>query len=281
MFIFFGTQKGCRCGMMNIDFTKMHGLGNDYIFLQGDIPACDLSALAREMADRHFGVGADGMVLILPSDTADFRMQMYNSDGSVGKMCGNAARCVGKYVYEKGLTDKTELTLETMSGIKPVRLTVKNGKVETVTVSMGAARDVKAHEPVMADSICYDAVTLSMGNPHCVIFTGDAAGAPVTTHGKMICEAPEFPDGVNVEFCEVVSPTHLIMRVWERGSGLTLACGTGACACAAAAICRGLALPNEEIRVDPDGGTLSIRVTDGDILMTGPAEFVYDGTYRK
>ncbi len=266
---------------MNIEFTKMQGLGNDYIFLTGEkeLPA-DLPAFAREISDRHFGVGADGLVLILPSETADFRMQMFNSDGSVGKMCGNAARCVAKYVYEKGLTDKTEITLETLSGVKPIYLTVKDDIVGDVTVSMGPPLSVRDHVRVTADGAVYDAVTVSMGNPHCVIFTDDAAGAPLTTHGKAISALPSFPGGINVEFCEVRSPSHLVMRVWERGSGMTLACGTGACACVVAAIARGLAKKDEDVLVELAGGTLSVRCTDRTVFMTGPAAFVCEGIYQ-
>ena len=256
-------------------FTKMQGLGNDYLYVYGEPESPE--SLSIKLSDRHFGPGSDGMIWISPSPLADFRMRIFNADGSEAKMCGNGIRCVGKYVYEKGYTDKTRLTVETLSGVKNLELQVAYGKVRSVTVEMGRA----AVSPERTVSACGEEVRLTpvdMGNPHAVIFTEDAEAAPLETLGKAIERHEDFPGGVNVEFVQVLGCSRLRMRVWERGSGVTLACGTGACASTAAAAARGLVAYGESVSVVLDGGTLTVTVEpDGRVKMSGPAEFVYEG----
>lgn len=272
-------------------FTKMHGLGNDYIYVnclkeQADNP----SELAVRLSDRHFGIGADGLILIKPSDEADFEMDMYNADGSSGKMCGNGIRCVAKYVYDKGLTDQTSLAIKTGSGIKRLELTVENGKTKLVRVNMGtpefradripAIADTEEiiNEPFWIDGREYPVTCVSMGNPHCVTFIKEDVG---TLHlagiGPFFENHKRFPDRINAEFVNVVDRKTLRMRVWERGSGETLACGTGACATAVAAIVNGLA--DEEVTVRLSGGDLLIRWDRkaDQVYMTGPATTVFEG----
>lgn len=273
-----------------MNFTKMHGLGNDYIYFYGDVEKPE--ELAVRLSDRHFGVGGDGIVLILPSDKADFRMRMFNADGSEGKMCGNATRCIGKYVYDKGLTDKTEITLETLSGIKHLKLTVTDGKVSLVSVNMGKPILTPAQIPVKMDGENiidrnitvrgkeYGITCVSMGNPHCVVFSDtDPADINLPEIGPIFENLPIFPDRINTEFVKVLSQNTLKMRVWERGSGETLACGTGACAVGVSAVLRGAAKRGEDITVKLIGGDLIINYADdGTVWMTGPAEFVFEGT---
>ncbi len=256
-------------------FTKMQGLGNDYLYVYGEPQSPE--SLSVKLSDRHFGPGSDGMIWISPSPLADFRMRIFNADGSEAKMCGNGIRCVGKYVYEKGYTDKTRLTVETLSGLKSLELQVAYGKVRSVTVEMGRA----AVSPERTLSVGGREVTLipvDVGNPHAVIFTEDAEAAPLETLGKAIEHHEAFPGGVNAEFVQVLGKNRLRMRVWERGSGVTLACGTGACASTAAAAARGLVSWGEPVSVVLDGGTLSVTASpDGQVKMSGPAEFVYEG----
>lgn len=257
-------------------FTKMHGLGNDYLYVFGEVPD-DIAALSVKLSDRHFGAGSDGMIYISRSQTADFKMRIFNADGSEAKMCGNGVRCVGKYVYDKGYTDNTHLRIETLSGIKELELAVQHGKVQRVTVQMGTT-SVRAEESLQigAQSLTY--LPVSVGNPHAVFFTDDAEAVPLETWGPQIEHHPDFPDGVNAEFVQVLSETELRMRVWERGSGVTMACGTGSCASAAAAVRKGYCRQGEPIAVHLDGGTLTITVgADGSVTMTGPAETVYEG----
>ncbi|HHV51131.1 MAG TPA: diaminopimelate epimerase [Clostridiales bacterium] len=257
-------------------FTKMHGLGNDYLYVFGEVPE-NAPELARKLSDRHFGAGSDGLIFISNSDKANFKMRIFNADGSEAKMCGNGIRCVGKYVYDKGYTDKIIVTIETLSGIRTLRLHVSDGKVKTVAVDMGMA---VAEKPVELD-VDGEKVLLtpvSVGNPHAVIFVDDMDSAPLTTLGPKIERHPFFPDGVNVEFVKVQEKNKLRMRVWERGSGVTMACGTGACASAMAAIAAKYCRYEEPIEVQLDGGKLEILIdTDNNVLMTGPAEFVYEG----
>lgn len=257
-------------------FTKMHGLGNDYLYVYGEVPE-DIAALSTRLSERHFGAGSDGMIYISPSEVADFRMRIFNADGSEARMCGNGIRCVGKYVYDKGYTDKQRLTVETLSGIKTLELGVSFGKVKSVTVDMGRA--VPSEELTL--TVGEEKVTVipvSVGNPHAVLFLETMETAPLTTLGPALERHEAFPDGVNVEFVQVLGREELRMRVWERGSGVTMACGTGACASAAAAVQKGLCEAGKPISVRLDGGTLKITVaTDGCVIMTGPAEFVYEG----
>lgn len=273
-------------------FTKMHGIGNDYIYFdctKEEIP--DPEALSIKLSDRHFGVGGDGIVLICRSDKADFKMRMFNLDGSEGKMCGNASRCIGKYVYERGLTDKTTVTLETLGGIKTLILSVENGKVKSVTVDMGKAilkprlipvnfgKDRMIGEKVTLAGKEHTVTAVSMGNPHCVIFTDTPVEAlELEKIGPKYEFDPLFPERVNTEFVNIIDNSTLKMRVWERGSGETLACGTGASAVAVAAVENGICKPDTDITVKLTGGDLSIRYTSsGDVFMTGPAAFVFDG----
>jgi diaminopimelate epimerase len=256
-------------------FTKMHGLGNDYLYVFGEVPE-NIAELSARLSDRHFGAGSDGMIYISESEKADFRMRIFNADGSEAMMCGNGIRCVGKYVYDKGYTDKTVLKIETMSGIKKLDLQVSSGKVSKATVDMGDVHveDATGIKAGGKEVIC---VPVSVGNPHTVIFTDDAEHAPLNTLGRSIEHHPAFPGGVNVEFVEVISPDELRMRVWERGSGITMACGTGACASTAAAVAKGYCRRDEEVTVHLDGGDLKIRITrDGKAIMTGPASTVYE-----
>ena len=259
-----------------MQFTKMQGLGNDYLYVYGEVPA-DIAALSQRLSDRHFGAGSDGMIYIGPSDAADFSMRIFNADGSEAKMCGNGIRCVGKYVYDKGYTDKTRITVETLSGIRTLDLNIRCGKVRTVTVDMGLAEAGSDMElPVGEETVICTPV--SVGNPHAVIFISDIEKAPVTTLGPILEKHCSFPGGVNVEFVQVLSEQKLRMRVWERGSGVTMACGTGACASAAAAVKKGFCRADEPVAVVLDGGQLAITVgSDGAVSMTGPAETVYEG----
>lgn len=271
-------------------FTKMHGTGNDYIYVNAFKEVVqDPSSLARQLSNRHFGVGSDGLVLIMPSVVADFRMRMFNADGSESEMCGNASRCIGKYVYDKGLTKKNHVTLETAAGIKELGLMINDGKVETVTVNMGAPILDPIKIPVLVDGMVALHVPLvlptgevevscvSMGNPHAVCFVDDVEALDMATMGPAIELHPLFPNRVNAEFVQVLAPDHLKMRVWERGAGETLACGTGACATLVAAVMRGLAV--REAKVDLRGGSLQIhwQPDSGTVLLTGEAAFVFEG----
>ncbi|MBR5707942.1 MAG: diaminopimelate epimerase, partial [Oscillospiraceae bacterium] len=218
-------------------FTKMHGLGNDYLYVFGEVPE-NAAELSQKLSDRHFGAGSDGMIYITPSSRADFGMRIFNADGSEAKMCGNGIRCVGKYVYDKGYTDKTSVTVETLSGVKLLRLQARGGKVRSVTVDMGRA-EVGEDLALEAAGATFKGTPVSVGNPHFVVFVDDIEKAPLLTAGPAIEKHAAFPGGVNVEFVQVLGDDKLRMRVWERGSGVTLACGTGACASTAAAIKKG------------------------------------------
>ena len=258
-------------------FTKMQGLGNDYLYIYADSLPNNAAALSVKLSDRHFGIGSDGMIWILPSDKADFMMRIFNADGSEAKMCGNGIRCVGKYVFDKGYTDKTRITVETLSGIKKISLITEGGKALGATVDMGKT-DVLPPKTIKikdGETVC---VPVSVGNPHAVIFTDDAENAPVAKLGSEIENSAEFFGGVNVEFVQKIDENCLRMRVWERGSGITLACGTGACAAAAAAVYGGLCKYDEKITVRLDGGPLTVTILkDGTAVMTGPAETVFEG----
>ena len=260
-----------------IKFTKMHGCGNDYIYvntIEQKVP--NPQAAAREWSDRHKGIGSDGLVLIgaSPVPEADYSMHIYNADGSEAMMCGNASRCIGKYLYERGLTDKTEIRLLTLSGVKTLILHIKDGIVESVTVNMG--------EPVFENESLFlsnrdmsKGKFVSMGNPHYVIFTDNVDQVGET--GRILEFHPAFPLRCNIEFARIDIDGNIRTRVWERGSGITMACGTGACATAVAAAVTGRSGRRSDIVMD--GGTLSIewRESDNHVYMTGPAEFVFDG----
>lgn len=272
-------------------FTKMHGLGNDYIYFNGfETEISSPEELSVRLSDRHTGVGGDGIVIIMPSESADFRMRMFNADGSEGKMCGNAARCVGKYVYEKGLTKKENITLETLSGIKRLHLTVQGGRVTSVRVNMGRAAFAAAEIPVISDTetlinkrvkigTAEKSITcVSVGNPHCVIFEEDIESLELEKIGPLYENDKMFPERVNTEFVRVIGERELSMRVWERGSGETMACGTGACAVAAAAAAVGISPSDEFLTIHLRGGDLRVKYcADGTLIMEGGASFVFDG----
>lgn len=271
----------------------MHGIGNDYIYFDCfDEPFENPNEAAVRLSDRHFGIGGDGIVLICPSEKADAKMRMFNADGSEGKMCGNAIRCVGKYLYDFKRTDKTKITVETLSGIKTLELNIgKDGKAETVKVDMGAPELDPKLIPVALEADENGAVVarkteiaggmveitcVSMGNPHAVVFT-DPDALDLNKIGPSFENAAIFPDRVNTEFVKPIGMNDLKMRVWERGSGETWACGTGACATAVAAVLNGYAKRNEDVKVRLLGGELTIRWTENTVFMTGPASLVFEG----
>ncbi len=273
-------------------FTKMHGIGNDYIYINGFAERVDdPAALSVSMSRTHFGCGSDGLILILPSDKADFRMRMFNSDGSESEMCGNGVRCVAKYVHDRGLTDKTLITLETGAGIKTLDCHLRGGRVDTVTVDMGAPvldaaaipatlrGEMIADYPLAVDGELHRITLVNMGNPHCVLFVPDPSEAPLETLGPRIEHDEHFPRRINVEFAHVINRKHIEMRVWERGTGETLACGTGSCAVTVAAALLGKI--DRACDITLRGGTLhnEWRQSDNHVYMTGPARFVYDGEW--
>lgn len=271
-------------------FYKMHGIGNDYIYFDClDEELADPSAVALKYSDRHFGIGGDGIVMICSSKVADAKMRMFNADGSEGKMCGNAIRCVGKYLYDFNKTDKKELTIETLSGIKQLELFIgDDGKVNFVKVNMGKAVlnpkliPVKADEDAVVNKKVkiadkdYAITCVSMGNPHCVVFENPDK-LDIEKVGPLFENDEMFPDRVNTEFVEVINPTELKMRVWERGSGETWACGTGTCAAVVASVLNGYSNKNEDVTVHLRGGDLVINYTDEAVFMTGAAETVFTG----
>ena len=278
-----------------MNFTKMHGLGNDYLYMYVQEVPENIEELSIKYSERHFGAGSDGIICILPSSVADFQMRIFNADGSEAMMCGNGIRCVGKYVYDRGYTDKTEITVETLSGIKNLKFTIEDGKVALVSVDMGVVKVASPMETKINCGYFFDEVTsefcvsrngyepvtvipVDMGNPHAVIFVKDAEAAPIEVVGRAIETSPDFPGGVNVEFIQIISKTEMRMRVWERGSGVTMACGTGSCASVAAAIAHHLCKREVPVTVHLDGGDLQVSVDfENNVLMTGPATFVYDG----
>ncbi|MGN0333117.1 MAG: diaminopimelate epimerase [Lachnospiraceae bacterium] len=274
-------------------FTKMHGLGNDYVYVncfQEKIE--NPPAVARFVSDRHFGIGSDGLIMINPSEKADFEMEMYNADGSRGEMCGNGIRCVGKYVYDYGLTDKTRISVETLGGIKYLDLIVEDNKVKYVKVNMGTPgldpecipivmEDAKAesviNEPIIVDGKEYHMTGVSMGNPHTVVYIEDVKGLDIEKVGPLFENHVRFPKRINTEFAKVIDRQTVEMRVWERGSGETLACGTGACAVAVSSILNGFT--DETLTVKLLGGDLNIEWNREEnlVYMTGPATVVFDG----
>lgn len=271
-------------------FTKMQGLGNDYVYIDcTSYVVADPAALAVRVSDRHFGVGSDGLICIKSSQCADFRMDMYNSDGSQAEMCGNGIRCVGKFVYDKGLIEKTRVTVETLAGVKTLDLHVKDDRVHAVTVDMGAPElrsrkipvaaegDTFVAQPLEAAGKTWTATCVSMGNPHCIIYVDDPYVLDLETVGPIFERHPIFPARVNAEFVQVIDRETLRMRVWERGSGETMACGTGACATLVASVLNGLCEREATVRLR--GGDLQIcwDEADGHIYMTGPAVTVFDG----
>jgi diaminopimelate epimerase len=286
-----GRPHDLQKGTITMEFVKMHGLGNDFIVVAGEQALPDnVSELAIELCNRYFGIGADGLVYILPSEKADFRMRIINSDGSEAEQCGNAIRCVSKYVYDNKLIDRTNITIETLgAGVQPVQLNVKDGIVETVRVDMGEPilsglkvpttidADKVIEQQLEVDGRTFTFTAVSMGNPHCVIYVDDAVNFDLAAWGPRIETHPTFPRKTNVEFVTVNSRSHTDMRVWERGAGPTLACGTGACATAVSSVLNGLT--DRSVTVSLKGGDLFIEWNEADnhVYMTGPATVVFAG----
>jgi len=275
-----------------VKFTKMHGCGNDYIYINGfDEIIENPKELAIKMSNRNFGVGSDGLVLILPSNNADFRMRMFNSDGSESEMCGNAVRCVGKYVYDKGLIKEDTITIETLAGIKILNLMIEEGNVYSVKVDMGEPileasliPVISNKQPVIDEQLevlntIYGFTCVSMGNPHAVTFVNDVKKFPLETVGPIVEIAPIFPRKTNVEFAQVVDEENIYMRVWERGAGETLACGTGACATLVACVLNGVTKRRATLHLI--GGDLMIEWDENTnhVFMTGPAQTVFEGLW--
>lgn len=274
-------------------FTKMHGLGNDYVYVSTfdqAVPA-DPAALAVAVSDRHFGIGSDGLILIIPSERADARMRMFNADGSEGEMCGNGVRCVAKYVFDHGLVNKRQVTIETGRGVLTLDLEVSQNRVDRVRVDMGtpilSAREIPTllpgdppvEVPMDAGGRSFAVTAVSMGNPHAIIFVDNVAGFPLETFGPILERHPSFPKRVNVHFVEVKSPAEVTMRTWERGSGMTLACGTGACAVCVAGVLTGRTAA--KVLAHLPGGDLELEwAGDGhSVFMTGPASEVFEGVW--
>lgn len=275
-----------------MQFTKMHGCGNDYIYVNGfeeKIEQNEKPELVKKLSDRHFGIGGDGVIFINPSKEADFEMEMYNADGSRAEMCGNGIRCVGKFVYDKGLTDKTEISIISFDKIKYLTLYIENGKVSTVRVNMGTPEFKAVNIPVLSDSEqvldeeievkgrTFKMTCVSMGNPHAVVFIDDVKKLEIEQIGPFFEKHERFPKRTNTEFVQLVDKNHVKMRVWERGTGETLACGTGCCATAAACVLNGFT--ENKVTVELPGGELFIEWNREEnlIFMTGPAETVFEG----
>ena len=273
-------------------FTKMEGCGNDYVYVNGFEEKIDNpNEVAIAVSDRHFGIGSDGLIIINPSEVADFKMCMYNADGSEGKMCGNGIRCVAKYVYDFNLTDKDVITVETLSGIKTLKLNVENGKVKTVRVNMGAPilecdkvpvkydDEKMINKPVKVEGKTFNITCVSMGNPHAVTFINDTDNLEIEKIGPKFENNEIFPDKVNTEFIQIIDKKTVKMRVWERGSGETFACGTGACASVVASVLN--RLTENKVTVKLLGGELEIEYNQDEntVYMTGPARVVFTGEY--
>lgn len=272
-------------------FTKMQGAGNDYIYVNCfEETVKNPEKFAIKVSDRHFGIGSDGLILICPSEVADFRMAMYNADGSQGKMCGNGTRCVAKYVYDHKMTDKEEISLETLSGIKYIKVTVENEKAVAARVNMGSPILKSSEIPTKFESENairqkltigekeYEVTCVSMGNPHCIVYVDDVKDIEIEKIGPLFENSEMFPERINTEFVHIISENEMDMRVWERGSGETLACGTGACASVVASVLNGFCKAQSDVKVNLLGGTLKINwSSDGDVYMTGPAETICEG----
>ncbi|GAA0500130.1 diaminopimelate epimerase [Salinibacillus aidingensis] len=281
---------------MKINFTKMHGLGNNYIYInmfQETLKEEDLPSIAVDVSNINTGIGSDGLILITPSDKAEVGMRIFNKDGSEGRNCGNGLRCVAKYAYEHHLVHSDHFTIETKAGIVDAYITLENGDVSAITVDMGIPelnrrnipmigtnREKVVSEPFDIGAETLEVTAVSMGNPHAVFFVDDIEKSPLYELGPSISTDHRFPEGVNCEFIEVVNPREINFRVWERGSGVTQACGTGACASVVASILNGYSRKNEEVCVHLGGGDLWIKwAADGHVWMRGPAETVAKGEY--
>ena len=284
---------------MNIPFAKLHGLGNSYIYVNGfenQLDNAQLPEIAKKVSDVNFGIGSDGLILMLPSDAADVRMRIFNKDGSEAKNCGNGLRCIAKWAYELGIVEREQFGIETLSGVVRAEVFPNDGVVNQVSIDMGAAhlkrkdipmvvegRDPESQvvdETFLVDSTELKVTAVSMGNPHAVFFVDDIGESPLETLGPVIEKDPRFPEAVNVEFVEKVNATEMNFRVWERGSGITQACGTGACAAVVASVLNGFSQVGEEVTVHLEGGDLFITVTnDRRVIMRGPAEKVAEGEF--
>ncbi|MEA3320323.1 MAG: diaminopimelate epimerase [Bacillota bacterium] len=282
--------------MRSFQFTKMHGLGNNYIYVnmfEEKLKEDELSSLAIRVANIHTGIGSDGMILICPSEKAPVKMRIFNNDGSEGKNCGNGLRCVAKYAYEHGIVQTETFRIETLSGLVEAEVELAGGQVTTVTVDMGEPKlhtkeipilvdekEVLVAEPFTVAGETYEITTVSMGNPHVIFYLDDIKDAPLTTLGPIVEKDPRFPEGVNVEFVEVAAEDELHFRVWERGSGITQACGTGACAAVVASVLNEKTVRDRETVVHLAGGDLFITWTnEGSVRMRGPAEVICTGTF--
>ncbi|KPB04718.1 diaminopimelate epimerase [Bacillus sp. CHD6a] len=282
--------------MRSFQFTKMHGLGNNYIYVnmfEEKLEEDELSSLAIRVANIHTGIGSDGMILICPSEKAPVKMRIFNNDGSEGKNCGNGLRCVAKYAYEHGIVQTETFKIETLSGLVEAEVELAGGQVTSVTVDMGEPKlhtkeipilvdekEALVAEPFTVDGETYKITTVSMGNPHVIFYVDDIKDAPLTTLGPVVEKDPRFPEGVNVEFVEVVAEDELHFRVWERGSGITQACGTGACAAVVASVLNEKTARGIETVVHLAGGDLYITWTnEGSVKMRGPAEVICTGTF--
>jgi diaminopimelate epimerase len=280
----------------SFQFTKMHGLGNNYIYVnlfEEHLEEEKLPEIARQVSNVYTGIGSDGLILICPSDHAAVKMRIFNNDGSEGKNCGNGLRCVAKYAFEHKLVTDTKFKIETLSGLVEAQVQLENDIVKLVTVDMGEPRLLKSQIPMAGDpneetvnekmefaGQLFGITTVSMGNPHVIFYVDDINKAPVTTLGPTVEKDERFPEGVNVEFVQVISDTELHFRVWERGSGVTQACGTGACAAVVSSVLNNYTVQGKETTVHLAGGDLQINwTTDGNVLMTGPAEVICTGTY--
>ncbi len=284
---------------MNIPFAKLHGLGNSYIYVNGfenQLDNAQLPEIAKKVSDVNFGIGSDGLILMLPSDAADVRMRIFNKDGSEAKNCGNGLRCIAKWAYELGIVEREQFGIETLSGVVRAEVFPDDGVVNQVSIDMGAAhlkrkdipmvvegRDPESQvvdETFLVDSTELKVTAVSMGNPHAVFFVDDIGESPLETLGPVIEKDPRFPEAVNVEFVEKVNATEMNFRVWERGSGITQACGTGACAAVVAGVLNGFSQVGEEVTVHLEGGDLFITVmNDRRVIMRGPAEKVAEGEF--
>ena len=279
---------------MKFNFTKMHGIGNDYVYvncMDKELP--NPGEISKAVSPRHFSVGSDGLIMVCASDKADAKMRIFNADGREAKMCGNGIRCVGKFLYDKGIVNKTEITVDTLSGIKTLKLNITDNKVDTVCVDMGKAilepklipvkwdGDTMINEPVTVMGKEYRLTAVSMGNPHAVCFIDDVDGLDLEKIGPYFENMDIFPDRVNTEFVRVIDEKTLQMRVWERGSGETFACGTGTCATVVAACLNGICKMDTDVTVHLVGGNLIIRYcSDGTVFMTGKAETAYEGVFE-
>ena len=282
-----------RTDRQRLNFIKMQGCGNDYIYVDClTKPITNMESVAVNLSDRHFSVGGDGVIFIYPSETCDAKMRMFNADGSEGRMCGNGIRCVGKYLYDNHKTDKLDITVDTLSGVKKLKLFARDGKVNSVRVDMGKTEFAPNKVPVKLDGERivgrkvetkrgeYEITCSSMGNPHCTVFVGDVQNLDVAGIGKAIIETGLFPEGANVGFVQIIDRTHLKVRVYERGTGETLACGTGACASVAAAVLNGHCDADTDVFVRLPGGELIIHYTDDTVYLTGEAHEVFRGTVK-